>query len=220
MKKVAGTLRLALSQYRDLEAFAAFASDLDAASRAQLDRGARMIELLKQPQFSPFSIDRQVASIWAGTTGQLDEVPVADIRRFEDEFLEYLTNKNKGTLDTHPRTGQLSDDDLAVFKDAITAFKRSFTDLLGPVAAPRRRPWARWTSDDVGQETHHQGRRRPSHGRATPDLQAADQVGQVDGEDHAGAGAHRVLAHHQGAAAHRRRLSRTPRRSPARSPRW
>ncbi|WP_289009955.1 F0F1 ATP synthase subunit alpha, partial [uncultured Thermomonospora sp.] len=83
MKKVAGTLRLALSQYRELEAFAAFASDLDAASRAQLERGARLVELLKQPQYSPFPVEKQVVSVWSGTSGELDDVPVEDIRRFE-----------------------------------------------------------------------------------------------------------------------------------------
>ncbi len=152
MKKVAGTLRLALSQYRDLEAFAAFASDLDAASRAQLDRGARMIELLKQPQFSPFSIDRQVASIWAGTTGQLDEVPVADIRKFEDEFLEYLELKHKGTMDQIRNTGQLSDEDLSVFKDAITSFKRSFVTSSGQSLLKEAAVNA-MGEDEVGQET-------------------------------------------------------------------
>ena len=90
MKKVAGNLRLALSQYRDLEAFAAFASDLDAASRAQLDRGARLVELLKQPQYDPFPVEDQVVSIWAGGNGYLDDVPIEDVSRFESEFLEYL----------------------------------------------------------------------------------------------------------------------------------
>ena len=151
MKKVAGTLRLALSQYRDLEAFAAFASDLDAASRAQLERGARMIELLKQPQFSPFSIDRQVASIWAGTTGQLDEVPVADIRRFEDEFLEYLSLKHKGTLDTIRETGNLTDEDLVVFKDAIGEFKKGFTTSSGQSLA-KEAAVAAMADEDVDQE--------------------------------------------------------------------
>ena len=83
MKKVAGNLRLALSQYRDLEAFAAFASDLDAASRAQLDRGARLVELLKQPQYDPYPVEDQVVSIWAGGNGYLDDVPIEDIGRFE-----------------------------------------------------------------------------------------------------------------------------------------
>jgi F-type H+-transporting ATPase subunit alpha len=150
MKRVAGTLRLALSQYRDLEAFAAFASDLDAASRAQLERGARMIELLKQPQFSPFSVDRQVASIWAGTTGQLDEVPVEDIRRFEEEFLDYLGLKHQGTLDGIRSSGNLSDDDIAVFTDAITSFKKGFLTSSGK---PLREAGVdALGEDEVGQE--------------------------------------------------------------------
>src|ERR1700757_467826 len=83
MKEVAGNLRLNLSQFRDLEAFAAFASDLDAASRAQLDRGARLVELLKQPQYDPFPVEDQVVSIWAGSNGYLDDVPLEDVSRFE-----------------------------------------------------------------------------------------------------------------------------------------
>ena len=94
------TLRLVLAQFRELEAFAAFASDLDAASRAQLERGARLVELLKQPQYNPFPVEEQVVSIWAGTTGELDEVPVEDIRRFETEFLDYLRASNKGIFDS------------------------------------------------------------------------------------------------------------------------
>src|SRR5712692_7490642 len=90
MKSVAGSLRLNLSQYRDLEAFAAFASDLDAASRAQLDRGARLVELLKQPQYSPRAVEQQVVTVWAGTSGLLDDVPLEDVGRFEREFLDYL----------------------------------------------------------------------------------------------------------------------------------
>src|SRR4051812_5237008 len=90
MKDVAGRLRLDLAQFRAMEAFAMFASDLDAASRAQLDKGARLVELLKQPQYSPFSVEEEVVSVWAGTTGQLDDVPVGDVRRFERELLEWL----------------------------------------------------------------------------------------------------------------------------------
>src|SRR5947209_3289632 len=100
MKTVAGGLKLSLSQYRDLEAFAAFASDLDAASRAQLDRGARLVELLKQPQYSPFSAEEQVVSIWAGGSGYLDDVPVEDVGRFETDFLDYLRRSHAGVLQT------------------------------------------------------------------------------------------------------------------------
>ena len=102
MKKVAGGLKLALSQYRDLEAFAAFASDLDAVSRAQLDRGARLVELLKQPQYSPLPVERQVVSVWAGTNGYLDDVPVGDVRRFESEFFDYLQRSHEGVYAVDP----------------------------------------------------------------------------------------------------------------------
>src|ERR1700753_1740273 len=126
MKQVAGTLRLALSQFRDLESFAAFASDLDAASRAQLERGARLVELLKQPQYSPFPVDEQVVSIWAGTTGQLDDVPVEDIRRFESEFLDYLRREQGGLLTSIRETKNLTDENLATLKDAMNSFRATF----------------------------------------------------------------------------------------------
>ena len=126
LRKVAGQLKLSLSQYRDLEAFAAFASDLDAASRAQLDRGARLVELLKQPQYSPFPVEEQVVSIWAGTTGQLDDVPVEDIRRFESEFLDYMRREQSGLLTSIRETKDLTDDNVATLKDAIGRFRATF----------------------------------------------------------------------------------------------
>src|SRR3984893_10667347 len=126
MKKVAGGLKLALSQYRDLEAFAAFASDLDAASRAQLDRGARLVELLKQPQYSPLSVERQVVVIWAGTSGYLDDVPVDDIGRFQYQFFHSLQRKHQGIYDAIRETGELSDDTATALKDAIEEFRRGF----------------------------------------------------------------------------------------------
>lgn len=98
MKEVAGSLRLDLSQYRELEAFAAFASDLDAASKAQLERGARLVELLKQPQYSPMSVEDQVVAIFLGTKGHLDSVPVEDVQRFEAEFLEHVKASHDGIL--------------------------------------------------------------------------------------------------------------------------
>jgi F-type H+-transporting ATPase subunit alpha len=126
MKSVAGNLRLSLSQYRDLEAFAAFAGDLDAASRAQLDRGARLVELLKQPQYAPFPVEEQVASIWAGSNGHLDDVPVEDVRRFENEFLDFLKRSKAGILDAIRETKTLSDDTVTALKDAINEFRRGF----------------------------------------------------------------------------------------------
>src|SRR5436853_1306870 len=90
MRSVAGRLRLDLAQFRELEAFASFSSDLDASSRATLDRGQRLVELLKQGQYSPYPVEREVVSLWLGTTGKLDVVPVGDVRRFESEFLDYI----------------------------------------------------------------------------------------------------------------------------------
>jgi F-type H+-transporting ATPase subunit alpha len=131
MKSVAGNLRLNLSQYRDLEAFAAFASDLDAASRAQLDRGARLVELLKQPQYAPFPVEEQVVSIWAGGNGYLDDVPVEDVSRFETDFLDYLRRSHAGILETIRESLQLSEDTIAALKDAIDEFRRGFETSAG-----------------------------------------------------------------------------------------
>ncbi|MGN6688745.1 MAG: F0F1 ATP synthase subunit alpha, partial [Actinomycetales bacterium] len=109
IKKVSGTLKLELAQYRSLEAFAMFASDLDAASRRQLSRGARLTELLKQPQYSPYPVEEQVVSIWAGTKGKLDTLEVEDVLRFERELLDYL-RRNTKVLDTLRETNVLDDD--------------------------------------------------------------------------------------------------------------
>jgi F-type H+/Na+-transporting ATPase subunit alpha len=131
MKKVAGTLRLSLSQYRDLEAFAAFASDLDAASRAQLDRGARLVELLKQPQYSPYPVEDEVTSIWAGTNGYLDDVPLEDVARFEHDFLDFLKRQHSGILTTIRETADLSEDVVTALKDAIEEFRKGFETSSG-----------------------------------------------------------------------------------------
>ncbi|MBO2448165.1 F0F1 ATP synthase subunit alpha [Actinomadura barringtoniae] len=151
MRKVAGTLRLALSQFRDLEAFAAFASDLDAASRAQLDRGARLVELLKQPQFSPYPVEQQVVSVWAGTTGELDEIPVEDVKRFEAEFLDYVERNESGLLTSIRETGQLSDDALTSLKDSITEFKKGFETSDGKLLGEDE-PVEAIDDEDVEQE--------------------------------------------------------------------
>jgi len=126
MKDVAGNLRLSLSQYRDLEAFAAFASDLDAASRAQLDRGARLVELLKQPQYSPYPVEEQVVSIWAGGNGYLDDVPVDDVGRFESEFLDFLRRDHAGILQAIRETNRLNEDTISSLKDAVDDFRKGF----------------------------------------------------------------------------------------------
>ena len=126
IKKIAGRLRLDLAQYRELEAFAAFGSDLDAASKQQLERGARMVELLKQGQYSPYSVERQAASIWAGTTGKMDSIPVADIRRFETEFLDFIARERASIFEVISSTRELSDDTVSALEEAITTFKTQF----------------------------------------------------------------------------------------------
>jgi F-type H+-transporting ATPase subunit alpha len=131
MKTVAGGLKLALSQFRDLEAFASFASDLDAASRAQLDRGARLVELLKQPQYSPFPVERQVVSIWMGTNGYLDDVPLEDVGRFEHDFLDYVQRERSGIYDAIRESKVLSDDTASALKEAIDDFRKNFTVSSG-----------------------------------------------------------------------------------------
>ena len=151
MKTVAGGLKLALSQYRDLEAFASFASDLDAASRAQLDRGARLVELLKQPQYSPYPVERQVVSIWAGTSGYLDEVPVEDVGRFERDFLEYVHVTRQGILDAIRETGQLPDDTVTALKDAIEEFSKTFETSSGELLV-KEEPAEPLSSDEVEQD--------------------------------------------------------------------
>ena len=134
MKKIAGRLRLDLAQFRELEAFAAFGSDLDAASKAQLERGARMVELLKQGQYSPFSLEKQIASIWAGTTGNLDSVPVADIRRFESEFIDFLARERKEIMTTISETKVLEDETVAKLQAAIDDFKKVFKSSVAAAA--------------------------------------------------------------------------------------
>ena len=131
MKKVAGQLRLNLAQFRELEAFAAFGSDLDAASKAQLERGSRLVELLKQAQYEPQAMEREVISVWAGTTGRLDDVPVEDIRRFDAEFLDYVDRNKAEILDAIRSTSDLSDDTVSVLETTIEEFKRQFSTSSG-----------------------------------------------------------------------------------------
>ena len=152
MRKVAGTLRLSLSQFRDLEAFAAFASDLDAASRAQLERGARLVELLKQPQYAPYPVEEQVVSIWSGTTGQLDDVPTDDIGRFEAEFLDYLRRDHAGLLTAIRETKDLSDDNINALKDAIDRFRRTFEVTGGQLLVSDEEHVEALGEDEHGQE--------------------------------------------------------------------
>ncbi|OBJ72128.1 F0F1 ATP synthase subunit alpha [Mycobacterium sp. 1274756.6] len=131
MKEVAGSLRLDLSQYRELEAFAAFASDLDATSKAQLERGARLVELLKQPQFAPMPVEEQVVSIFLGTEGHLDSVPVEDIARFESELLEHVRSSNSEILSDIRESKKLSDETSEKLVEVINQFKHGFNPTGG-----------------------------------------------------------------------------------------
>ena len=152
IKKVSGTLKLELAQYRSLEAFAMFASDLDAASRRQLARGARLTELLKQPQYSPYPVEDQVVAIWAGTNGKLDEVPVPDILRFERELLDYLA-RNTSVLSDLREKNVLSDDIVSTLDSSIDAFKQEFQTGEGkPLASVGREEFTATDADDVNQE--------------------------------------------------------------------
>ncbi len=126
MKSVAGRVKLDLAQYRELESFAAFGSDLDATSKAQLARGARLVELFRQAQYNPFPMEKQVVSIWAGSTGKLDDVPVSEIGKFENEFLSYMEHKRRPLLDSIADTGKLTDDTVAGLEEAIAHFKQAF----------------------------------------------------------------------------------------------
>jgi F-type H+-transporting ATPase subunit alpha len=151
MKSVAGRLRVDLAQYRELEAFAAFGSDLDQASKAQLDRGARLVELLKQSQSNPFPIEREVVSIWAGTTGALDDIPVADIRRFERDLHDYIQHNAKQIFDTIVETGTLPDDTVEELKKAVAEVKQEFR-TSEQIAAAEEEAEA-MSAEDVGQHT-------------------------------------------------------------------
>ncbi|MEO3923699.1 F0F1 ATP synthase subunit alpha [Micromonosporaceae bacterium B7E4] len=125
MKKVAGRLRLDLAQYREMEAFAALASDLDKASQDQLNRGARLVELLKQTNYSPFPVQEQVVSVWIGTEGKLDDVPIGEVRRFESEFLEFLRHQYKPTMQSIA-DNNWDDDIINALNEAVTRFKQMF----------------------------------------------------------------------------------------------
>jgi F-type H+/Na+-transporting ATPase subunit alpha len=127
MKKVSGTMRLDLAQYRELEAFAQMGSDLDQASQRQLDRGERVVEVLKQPQFSPVPVDEQVVIIWAASNGKLDDVPVSEIRRFERELRQYIRDRHPELLEGFRTEGTLTDDRVAELEKALDGFKDRFT---------------------------------------------------------------------------------------------
>jgi F-type H+-transporting ATPase subunit alpha len=152
MRKVTGSLKVDLAQYRAMEAFAMFASDLDAASRNQLDRGSRLMELLKQRQYSPYPVEEQTVSIWAGTTGKLDPVPVEDVLRFEREFLDFLHREHGGVLDSIRESGDFTDDTETALKDAYEEFLGQFETNDGQSLHAGHEEFDAMDHEDVEQE--------------------------------------------------------------------
>ncbi len=152
MKKVAGTLKIGLAQYRDMQAFAMFASDLDATSRRQLERGARLTELLRQPQYTPFPVADQVVSVWAGTNGHFDDVPVSDVLRFESELLDYLRRRTD-ILTTIAETGGWDDDTANAVAKAIADFKQQFRTSGGERVGAEERGHRPLADSEIGVET-------------------------------------------------------------------
>jgi len=155
MKQVAGTLKISLAQYRDMQAFAMFASDLDDTSKRQLDRGARLMELLKQPQYSPYPVQEQVVSVWAGLNGLLDDVPVEEILRFEHEMLATL-RQGTTVLTTIAATNLFDDATQNAAREAITAVKKDYRmadgRLLGDVVEPLQRSSVEQEQISVGKK--------------------------------------------------------------------
>ena len=131
MKAVTGSLKVDLAQYRAMEAFAMFASDLDAASRQQLDRGQRLMALLKQPAYSPYPIDDMTVSLWLGTSGRLDRVPTEDVLRFEREFLDYLRRSHDEVLSAIRDSLKFEDDTESSLTKAYDAFLDQFETSEG-----------------------------------------------------------------------------------------
>jgi F-type H+-transporting ATPase subunit alpha len=152
IKSVSGTLKLDLAQYRSLEAFALFASDLDQTSRRQLARGARLTELLRQPQYSPYPVEEQVVAIWSGINGKLDEVPVEDVLRFERELLDFL-GRNSTVLATIRDSNLLDKDSIAELETQVDRFKLEFQTGEGkPLASAGTEQFNQIDAEDITQE--------------------------------------------------------------------
>jgi F-type H+-transporting ATPase subunit alpha len=145
MKSVSGTLKLDLAQFRELEAFATFGSELDAVSKAQLERGYRLVELLKQPLNSPMPVEEQVVSIFAGPRGYLDDIPVSDVRRFERELHEFMRTRHSSMLD-ELRTGAVPD----ALAGAVESFKEQFLSAPADAAGRQVDPTAT-DADELGE---------------------------------------------------------------------
>ena len=212
MKEVAGSLRLDLSQYRELESFAAFASDLDATSKAQLERGARLVELLKQPQNQPMPVEEQVVSMFLGTGGHVDSVPVEDVRRFETELLDHIRGSEEKILEEIRKSQKLSEENEKALTEVINHFKKGFAATGGGSVVPDEHVEAkdrRRQGIGEGQEAGTQGQGRQERvqegqevandGCHTSRTTRADPLRGLDQEDHQGPGADRDVALRQGA---------------------
>jgi F-type H+-transporting ATPase subunit alpha len=152
LKKVTGSLKIDLAQYRAMEAFAMFASDLDAASRQQLDRGSRLMELLKQPQYSPYSVEEETISLWAGTTGKLDAVPKEDVSRFERELLDYMRREHDGVMSGIRESNDFTDDTAQAVESAFESFSEQFETSEGKSLKKGREDFEALEEEDVEQE--------------------------------------------------------------------
>src|SRR5699024_10336233 len=148
MKTVAGTLKLDLAQYRSMASFAMFASDLDPASQQQLTRGERLMELLKQPQYTPYPVEEQIVAIWAGSNGYLDDVELSDVHRFEQDLVDHM-RRNTDVLNNLVETGQLSDDIVEELRSGVEEFRKSFLADGGPLGAT---PQTEAEEEQVGVE--------------------------------------------------------------------
>jgi hypothetical protein len=192
MKSVAGTLKLDLAQFRELEAFATFGSELDAISKAQLERGYRLVELLKQPLNSPMPVEEQVLSIYAGTKGHLDDVPVGDVRRFESELIEYVRTTHSGLLADIKSSGIPDglDDAIVSFKQTVHPDRPTATASIPPPSTSTR--WATRSPTRPSQRSDLDGWRSGANPQGTHSQRSGDE------EDHARHGADRGIAHRQG----------------------
>jgi F-type H+-transporting ATPase subunit alpha len=152
VKKVTGSLKVDLAQFRAMEAFAMFASDLDAASRQQLDRGQRLMALLRQPQYNPYPVDEMTVSLWTGTTGRLDRVPTEDVLRFEGEFIDYVRREHGGILDTIRETNDFSADTEHALEGAYESFLDQFETSEGGSIKAGKEQHEALEDEDVEQE--------------------------------------------------------------------
>ncbi|MBA2426647.1 MAG: F0F1 ATP synthase subunit alpha, partial [Actinobacteria bacterium] len=184
MKSVAGRLRLDLAQYRELEAFAEFGSDLDKASQAQLERGARVVEVLKQKQYSPFSMEDQVVSIWAITNGYADDLPVEKVQEFEAGLLDHVRTRHSELAETIRDSGKLEDDTTEKLKSAVREFKDSFADRVGTVESVAAEEGVPDASEPTGESSDEGA--EGSETEDTGEGEARSQGGSQDNEDAAG----------------------------------